>query len=144
MKRASTRYGLAVAATFLFSPILVDPAGAATAQPLTGVQSVTSDFLGSCARLTSGRVDCWGYGDDGQLGDGKFYSIDKPGSAVRLTVKGEGGTGILGGVATISTDGDGYCALLTSGKVDCWGMATTASSAMGRSIRPATRAPLFR
>ena len=121
MKRASGRYELAVAATFLFITILAGPAGATTLQPLTGVQSVSSSFLGSCARLTSGKVDCWGYGDDGQLGDGKFYSIGKPGSAVRVAVKGAGGTTTLGGVASLATDGDGYCARLISGKADCWG-----------------------
>ena len=28
----------------------------------------------------------------------------------------------LGGVASLTGDGYGYCALLTSGGVDCWGM----------------------
>ena len=32
---------------------------------------VATGFYSSCARRTTGGVRCWGFGDDGQLGDGK-------------------------------------------------------------------------
>ena len=38
-----------------------------------------------------------------------------------MAVEGVGGTGTLTGVTSLVSDGDGYCALLTSGGVDCWG-----------------------
>ncbi len=94
---------------------------------LGGVASIIGESLntsgtgGYCARLTSGKVDCWGYGFFGQLGNGTFYSAGNRGSPVPVAVKAVGGTGTLGGVASLDTEGDGFCARLTSGKVDCWG-----------------------
>ena len=99
------------------------PSGSTTLRSLTGVRLVTSGDADSCARLTSGKVDCWGMGESGQLGNGIFYTTGKPGSDVPVAVKGVGGVGSLGGVASLATnvDGDTYCALLISRKVDCWG-----------------------
>jgi alpha-tubulin suppressor-like RCC1 family protein len=75
-----------------------------------------------CAVLTSGGVDCWGYGEDGELGNGTYYAQSQNyGSATPVAVEGIGGTGRLTGVTNLISDGDGYCALLTSGGVDCWG-----------------------
>jgi alpha-tubulin suppressor-like RCC1 family protein len=99
-------------------------AGAATLRPLAGVRSVTSNGISNCALLTSGKVDCWGYGESGQLGDGNFYSSGHEGSAVPVAVKGLAGTGTLSGVSSLAGDYYGYCALLTSRNVDCWGGGT--------------------
>jgi uncharacterized repeat protein (TIGR01451 family) len=93
---------------------------------LTGVASLTASlgdatFVSLCATLTSGDVDCWGWGQDGELGNGVFYSF---GDAAPVQVEGVGGTGVLTGVASLSDTGDGFCALLTSGGVDCWGAGT--------------------
>jgi hypothetical protein len=82
----------------------------------TGVKQVIGDDEGYCALFSSGRVDCWGYGLDGELGDGVFSE-----SATPVAVVGVGGTGTLTGVASLSSDGKGMCARLTSGGVDCWG-----------------------
>ncbi len=89
--------------------------------PLSGVASVASDGGGYCAVLTSGGVDCWGYGAEGELGDGKFYRSGNDGCATPVLVVGFGGAGSLSGVAGVVSDGGGYCGLLTSGGVDCWG-----------------------
>ena len=122
MKRVFGQYGMVAGAILLFATTLAIPAGATTFQPLTGVRSLTTGFQSSCALFTTGRVDCWGQGDYGQLGNGKFYTTGNEGSAVRVAVKGVGGTATLSDVASLTGDaGDGYCALLTSGKVDCWG-----------------------
>ena len=98
---------------------------------LTGVTAVSSDgnggVAGYCALLTSGGVDCWGYDDDGALGDGTFSTTTHEGSATPVSVVGVGGSGTLTGVTVLSGYVDinvgyvGYCALLTSGGVDCWG-----------------------
>ena len=71
--------------------------------------------------LSSGGVDCWGYGADGELGNGIFYTTGNEGSATPVEVEGVGGTGTLTGVTSLTSDSDGYCSLLTSGGVDCWG-----------------------
>jgi alpha-tubulin suppressor-like RCC1 family protein len=94
---------------------------------LSGVASIATAGAGSyCALLTSGRVDCWGEGTAGQLGDGTFYSSPNFGSAVPVQVVGVGGTGTLSGVVSLASQGLGgnYCALLTTGGVDCWGDGT--------------------
>ena len=83
---------------------------------LTGVASLTAQFGGDCALMISGAVDCWGFDDAGNLGDGVFE-----GSATPVQVEGVGGSGILAGVTSLENSGEGYCALLTSDGVDCWG-----------------------
>ena len=95
---------------------------------LVGVASlIDGTALSSRARLTSGDVDCWGLGLAGQLGNGKFYSTtgSNQGSDTPVVVKGVGGIGTLGGVAGLTGGNDNYrtsyCALLTSGRVNCRG-----------------------
>jgi len=96
---------------------------------LSGVTSITSDQEDSyCALLTSGGLNCWGYGEVGELGDGKFYTSKPKGSATPVAVEGVGGTANLTGLTNLvggdfvgDFDGGTYCALLTSGGVDCWG-----------------------
>jgi alpha-tubulin suppressor-like RCC1 family protein len=84
---------------------------------LSGVTSISSSADQTfCARLTSGRLDCWGYGQDGELGNGTYDN-----SPVPMTVKGTGGTGTLTSVASLTSDQAGFCALLTTGRADCWG-----------------------
>jgi alpha-tubulin suppressor-like RCC1 family protein len=93
---------------------------------LSGVASVTGGIgAGSyCAVLRAGGVDCWGYGDDGELGDGTFTTTGDAGSATPVAVEGVGG-GSLSGVASVVSGELGYCAVLTSSGVDCWGKGTT-------------------
>ncbi len=85
---------------------------------LSGVASLTSEGSNGdyCALLTSESVDCWGYGLDGELGNAKFHTRATP-----VHVVGVGGGGTLSGVASLTSDEVGFCALLTSGGVDCWG-----------------------
>src|SRR6185437_10331651 len=87
---------------------------------LTGVKTVVGQGQSYCALLTSGRVDCWGFNDLGQLGDGKSKNSSRP-----VPVTGVGGKGVLTGVASVVADslgyGSQYCAVLRSGGVDCWG-----------------------
>jgi O-glycosyl hydrolase/alpha-tubulin suppressor-like RCC1 family protein len=92
-----------------------------TAQSVSGISdavSIATDDGGYCAVLSTGGVDCWGNGDSGQLGTGGEASSDVPEAVV-----GVNGVGTLGGVVSLSSDGNqfGYCALLISGAADCWG-----------------------
>ena len=107
--------------TFSSATTPVQVEGVGGTGTLSGVSTLTSDGNSFCAVLTSGGVDCWGYGGDGDLGDGQFYTTGNEGSDVPVVVKGVGGTGPLSGVASISGDGKGYCALISTGGVDCWG-----------------------
>lgn len=88
---------------------------------LTGVASVVNDTFGYgsqyCAVLRSGGVVCWGFNQDGQLGNGTTKSSDKP-----VAVKGVGGSGLLTGVKQVQPEIYGFCAALASGGAACWGL----------------------
>lgn len=93
------------------------------AQPprtLGGVKAVVGQSQSYCALLVNGAVDCWGFNQFGQLGDGKLKTSSRP-----VPVIGVGGQGLLSGVASLVSGafgyGDSYCAVLRSGGVDCWG-----------------------
>jgi alpha-tubulin suppressor-like RCC1 family protein len=96
-------------------PVVVEGAGGIG--KLGGVVRLSAQGETICALLTSRQVDCWGLGSDGVLGAGEAV----PSSEVPVPVLGLGGTGTLTGVAALSGDGRTACALLSSGKVDCWG-----------------------
>jgi alpha-tubulin suppressor-like RCC1 family protein len=86
---------------------------------LTGASGLASDGDGACALLTSGDVDCWGDNSVGELGDGATSGPDScNGSACSTTPVAAVG---LTSVASLGSDGSGYCAVLTTGAVDCWG-----------------------
>ena len=105
---------------FSGSAIPVAVEGVGGTGTLDGVTSLVSDN-GYCALLSSGDVDCWGYGLDGELGNGTYYASSPYGSATPVAVEGVGGTGTLDGVTSLVGGSDGYCAVLTSGGANCWG-----------------------
>jgi hypothetical protein len=74
----------------------------------------------SCALLTTGAVQCWGYSES-SLGDGNAAAralAQKTGeySALPVTVLPAGS-----GAVEIRSGDSEACALLTSGGVTCWG-----------------------
>lgn len=100
---------------------------------LTGVTGVTSDgdgrgdLFGYCAVLSSGGVDCWGDNSMGELGNGSSTGPDTcSGAACSTTPVAVTG---LSDAVSVASDAEGYCAVLTSGDVDCWETTTRASSA---------------
>jgi hypothetical protein len=102
----------------------VQVAGVGGTETLSGVVSLVADtaYGGYCALLTTGGVDCWGYGQFGELGNGQTYDSPPYGSPTPVPVLGVGGNGMLSGVTSLEDDGNGtFCAVLTSGGVDCWG-----------------------
>ena len=78
---------------------------------LSGVVAIAAGFSHSCAVLASGAAKCWGLNSTGALGDGTNTSP----RLTPVTVVGmSGATGISAGNAH-------SCALLGSGRVQCWG-----------------------
>ena len=77
---------------------------------LSGVAAVSAGYLHTCALLTDGRVFCWGYGANGELGTGDYAS-----SLVPVEVTG------LTGVAGLDLGQHHACAALTDGEGRCWG-----------------------
>jgi len=88
--------------------------------PVTGItdaRSVANDGFGYCAVLTTGRMDCWGLNLDGELGNGAYGGPD--GESYNDTPQAV--TGITNALSAASDSDYGYCAVLSSGGVDCWG-----------------------
>ncbi len=86
----------------------------------TGISgtSVASNGNSSCAILTSGAVDCWGASFDGELGDGTSGGPDTCMNSTPCNTA-PSSTGIA--ATSLTAAYTGYCAILASGAVDCWG-----------------------
>ncbi len=75
-----------------------------------------ADSGSTCALLATSHLDCWGYNNDGQLGNGTTTSSDKPvavvgiSNAKKITEDSNGGSG-----------GGSFCALLSTSHLKCWG-----------------------
>ncbi|MFO0604731.1 MAG: FG-GAP-like repeat-containing protein [Polyangiales bacterium] len=74
---------------------------------------VVAGGLHTCALLVGGAVECWGYNESGQLGNGQ--SGNRRPNATPVRVMG------LTGVVEITAGGFHTCARLTDGSVRCWG-----------------------
>jgi alpha-tubulin suppressor-like RCC1 family protein len=83
---------------------------------ITDAKAVASDTYGNsfCAVLTTGHMKCWGNNSEGQLGNGTTTTSDIPVSVKNITTA----TAVIGGD---SGGVDGFCALLSTKHVDCWG-----------------------
>ena len=111
--------------TTVKSTVPVAVTGMATAQ------SVSDDGNESyCAVLASGAVECWGSNNFGQLGNGTTSSSSVPVAAGSIT-----------GVTGLSSDGDdSFCALLSSGALNCRG--ANFNGELGNGTVTASSAPV--
>jgi alpha-tubulin suppressor-like RCC1 family protein len=84
--------------------------------PVLSVEAVSLGMTHSCALLSAGNVRCWGDATFGKLGYGDTNNVgddETPASAGDVDV---------GGAVVQITSGQAHtCALLTGGKVRCWG-----------------------
>lgn len=77
----------------------------------SGVAAIATGGFHTCALTTGGAVLCWGFNEDGQLGDGSNGD-----SVVPVAV-----SGLESGVAAIAAGAYHACALTTTGAIRCWG-----------------------
>jgi alpha-tubulin suppressor-like RCC1 family protein len=82
----------------------------------------------TCAVLASGRIDCWGIDDAGQLGiaDDSTLASCVAGTACSLTPVQVSG---ITDAVSVTVGGQHACALLANGSIECWG--SDAGGALG-------------
>ena len=92
-------------------PVAVDASG----PPLTG-KTVTAISAGSFTRVRwpSGKAYCWGYNDEGQLGNNTTTDSSVP---VAVDTSGV----LAGATVTAITAGYGHTCAVADGKAYCWG-----------------------
>ena len=78
---------------------------------LSGISKVVGGGWHTCALTTAGAVRCWGYGAQGQLGNGSTSDSYSPVNV----------SGLSSGVSDITAGITHTCALTTGGGVKCWG-----------------------
>lgn len=83
-------------------------------QPLSAVASISAGKLHTCALTSAGGVKCWGYNEEGQLGDGTTTDSSTPVDVPSL----EGGT------AGVAAGAYHTCAVTVQGGATCWGRNT--------------------
>ncbi len=82
-------------------------------QGLTGTAvSIAIGVAHTCAAMSTGKVQCWGYNSNGQLGNGTNVPT---GTNPPVTV-----SGITSGATAVAAGGYHTCAIV-SGGVQCWG-----------------------
>ena len=99
--------------------------------PVTGLSDVTAISAGAlhtCALLGDGGVRCWGYNHEGSLGDPSVtYTATTPVAVVGL-----------GKATSISAGYVQTCALVTDGRVSCWGRPYANNAAIVLGVIGAT------
>ena len=85
----------------------------------------------SCALLAGGTVDCWGYNDDGELGNGTTTDSSTPVQA----------SGIVN-ASSITAGGFHACAVLSAGTVKCWGDNEVGQLGNGTTTKGSTPTPV--
>ncbi|MBW2263463.1 MAG: hypothetical protein JRG91_15970 [Deltaproteobacteria bacterium] len=85
--------------------------------PLSIVDQIALGGNHTCAVMRTGNVKCWGYGINGELGDGDMASKDAP---VYVMI-GVSPSFMLASIVEVSGGSSHTCALATSGNVVCWG-----------------------
>jgi alpha-tubulin suppressor-like RCC1 family protein len=99
----------------------------------SGTKGVEAGYSHSCALSNPGGVKCWGYNNNGQLGNGTTADQLLPVDVLSLS----------GGTAAIATGDYASCALVLPGQVNCWGktLGSTGTGSTSSNPTPVSMAP---
>ena len=103
------------------SPVQVSGISTATA--------ISSGYEFTCAVLSNETVECWGYNNDGQLGNGTTSSSSTPVQVSGIT-----------NAVNVTAGWQQACALLSDGTVKCWGY--NASGQLGNGSYTSSSTPV--
>ncbi len=114
--------------TYVDSATPVDVVGlSGSAIAITAAQDHT------CALINTGSVQCWGFNQNGELGNGNpSFGRNTPVNVV----------GLSSGVSAVSaaSSGDHTCALINTGEMKCWG--NNSAGQLGDGITTGTAVPV--
>lgn len=88
--------------------------------------AVETGLWHSCGLTAGGGVQCWGAGNFGQLGNGGTTNHSVPSSVA----------GLASGVIAIALGASHSCALLQTGRVNCWGYGGSGRLGFGQREHP--------
>ncbi|MGA9762752.1 MAG: hypothetical protein WBQ14_10035 [Gaiellaceae bacterium] len=121
------------------SVIRVKPYGVSSPVQVAAISNavgVSAGFLSTCALISGGSIDCWGYNENGQVGNGTVnrlrpYAVPSP---VRVV-------GIANALS-ISSGSFHTCALISGGTVKCWGYITPGDLGTAKPLLNSSRPKL--
>lgn len=96
---------------------------------ISGATDIDAGAQHACALVPGGEVRCWGHNGDGELGIGSLRSILGPVSPV----------GLPGAAQDVSAGGGHTCAVLSDGRVACWGSNLWGQLGINASVPERTR-----
>lgn len=105
---------------------------------ISEVTQVSAGYFYVCALNVTGTVYCWGWDGEGELGNGEFIpyggvlqpeNLEHP---IPTEVPG------LAGVRQVATGAEQACALLNTGKIECWGSNSKGQLGVGTESGPDT------
>lgn len=82
------------------------------------IKKLVSSVLNKCVLASDDQVYCWGYGNQGSLGNGSNSNSNVP-VAISMTGPLAGKT-----VKDIAAGANSYCIVASDDKIYCWGLAT--------------------
>jgi len=78
----------------------------------TDVAAIDAGLWHNCALLADGRVKCWGFNSDGQIGNGTGFGNNAHTPVLVKTIRG---------ATAIATGSRHGCAIIKAGNLRCWG-----------------------
>lgn len=97
-----------------------------------GIVAISAYNQHACIRTSAGAAKCWGWNNNGQIGDGSITNRNVPTQVI----------GLGAGIARISAGGQHSCVVTTAGEARCWGGASGGALGNGVLASSSARRPI--